>query len=212
MKYSWLNRFSLGAVAALLLLLATPSAQAQAQVKLGTVDMKKVFDSYYKTKQADAQIKDRAADSEKVYKGMVEDYQRANEEYRKLIESSNDQAVSSVERENRKKSAEGKLNEVQEIEKSVKQFQAQARSTLGELEKRLRDAIVKDIRELIATKSKAGNYTMILDISAQSLYQTPVVLQSIPSIDLSDELIKEINVGAPPGLLTPAGAATPGAK
>lgn len=212
MKYSWLNRFSLGAVAALLLLLATPSAQAQAQLKLGTVDMKKVFDSYYKTKQADAQIKDRAADSEKVYKGMVEDYQRANEEYRKLIESSNDQAVSSVERENRKKSAEGKLNEVQEIEKSVKQFQAQARSTLGELEKRLRDAIVKDIRELIATKSKAGNYTMILDISAQSLYQTPVVLQSIPSIDLSDELIKEINVGAPPGLLTPAGAATPGAK
>jgi len=212
MKYSWLNRFLLGAVAALLLLLATPSAQAQAQVKLGTVDMKKVFDSYYKTKQADAQIKDRAADSEKVYKGMVEDYQRANEEYRKLIESSNDQAVSSVERENRKKSAEGKLNEVQEIEKSVKQFQAQARSTLGELEKRLRDAIVKDIRELIATKSKAGNYTMILDISAQSLYQTPVVLQSIPSIDLSDELIKEINVGAPPGLLTPAGAATPGAK
>lgn len=210
MKYTWLNRFSLGAIAALLLLLASPSAQAQ--VKLGTVDMKKVFDSYYKTKQADTQIKDRAADSEKVYKGMVEDYQRANEEYRKLIESSNDQAVSSVERENRKKSAESKLNEVQEIEKSVKQFQAQARSTLGELEKRLRDAIVKDIRELIATKSKAGNYTMILDISAQSLYQTPVVLQSISSIDISDELIKEINVGAPPGTLSPAGAATPGAK
>lgn len=210
MKDSWFSRLCFSATAALLLLLATPTAQAQTQIKIGTVDMKKVFDAYYKTKQADTQIKERAADSEKVYKGMVEDYQRANDEYRRLIESSNDQAVSSVERENRKKSAENKLNEVQEIEKSVKQFQAQARTTLGELEKRLRDAIVKDIRELISNKSKVGNYTLILDISAQSLYQTPVVLQSVPNIDLSDELIKELNVSAPPGSLTPAGAATPG--
>src|SRR4051812_29836929 len=56
-------------------LLEAPSVSAQ-QIRIATVDMKRVFDSYYKTKQAEAQIKDRAGDSDKVYKGMVDDYQK----------------------------------------------------------------------------------------------------------------------------------------
>ena len=70
------------ALGAALAFLTAADASAQAQ-KIGVVDMKKAFDSYYKTKQAEAQIKDRAAESDKVYKGMIEDYKKANEEYKK---------------------------------------------------------------------------------------------------------------------------------
>src|SRR5690242_15315369 len=87
--------------------LANVLVQAQA-TKFGIVDMKKAFEVYYKTKQAEAQIKDRAADSDKVYKGMIEDYKKANKEYKKLIDQSNDQALAGDEREKRKKSAETK--------------------------------------------------------------------------------------------------------
>ena len=94
-------------------------AYAQAAPKIAIIDLKKVFDGYYKTKQADTQLKERAAESEKVLKGMIEDYQKANEDYRKLIDGANDQAVSADERDKRKKNAETKLLEIQEIEKSV---------------------------------------------------------------------------------------------
>jgi outer membrane protein len=179
------------------------SVQAQ-QPKIAIVDMKKAFDGYYKTKQAEAQIKERATDSDKVYKGMIEDYKKANEEYRKLIDSSNDQAVSNEEREKRKKSAEAKLLELQEIEKSVKQFEQQARTSIGEMEKRMRDKIVGEIREVVNARAKAGGFTLVFDLAAVTAYQTPIILYSAGENDLTESIIKEINANAPPGSLTSA--------
>ncbi|MGZ8898877.1 MAG: OmpH family outer membrane protein [Limisphaerales bacterium] len=177
------------------------SASAQSQ-KIGVVDMKKTFDSYYKTKQAEAQIKERAADSDRVYKTMIEDYKKANEDYKKLIDSSNDQAVSSDEREKRKKSAETKLLDLQEIEKSVKQYESQARTTIGAMEKRMRDKIVEEIRDVVNRLSASGGYTYVLDNAAVTAYQTPIILFNDGKNDLTDAVIKEINATAPPGALS----------
>lgn len=177
---------------------------ASAQQKIGTVDMKRAFDSYYKTKQAEAQIKDRAAESDKVYKGMIEDYKKSNEEYKKLIDSSNDQAVSAEERDKRKKAAETKLLDLQEIEKSVKQYESQARTTIGAMEKRMRDKIVEEIREVVNRLSSSGGYTYVFDSAAVTAYQTPIMVYSDARNDITDAVIKEINATAPAGSLPPA--------
>lgn len=178
------------------------SVQGQNVARFAIVDMKKAFDSYYKTKQAEAQIKDRASDSDKVYKGMIEDYKKANEDYKKLIDQSNDQALAGEERDKRKKSAETKLMELQEIEKSVKQFEAQARTSIGELEKRMRDKIVGEIRDVVNTLSRSGGYTLVFDLAAVTAYQTPIVLYSNGENDLTEAVIREINSTAPSGALS----------
>jgi outer membrane protein len=182
-------------------LAALLAGSALAQPRIAVVDMKKAFDSYYKTKQAESQIKERAADSDKVYKGMIDDYKKANEDYRKLIEGSNDQAVSADEREKRKRSAEAKLLELQEIEKSVKQFEQQARTSIGEMEKRMRDKIVGEIREVVNARARSGNYSLVFDLAAVTPYQTPIILYSSGD-DLTDVVIKEINANAPAGALS----------
>ena len=194
----WKRIFVLGASVAVL---GSFSASAQTQ-KIGVVDMKRAFDSYYKTKQAEAQIKDRAAESDKVYKGMIEDYKKANQDYKTLIDSSNDQAVSAEERERRKKSAETKLLELQELEKSVKQYESTARQTIGGMEKRMRDKIVEEIREVVNRLSSSGGYTYIFDSAAVTAYQTPIILFSDPKNDLTETVIKEINATAPAGALS----------
>jgi outer membrane protein len=197
-----MKKFSLIHAGLLCLGLAAATSVSAQQLKLATVDMKRVFDSYYKTKQAEAQIKDRAADSDKVYKGMVDDYQKANDDYRKLVDSANDQAVSADERDKRKKNAESKLMEIQEIEKSVKQFRAQAQETLSTMERRMRDNIVKEIRDLVNTKGKSAGYNMVFDTSAQTVYQTPFILYTQGQSDLTDDIIKDLNASAPPGTLS----------
>ena len=164
--------FSKGLIASLL---TTVLVHGQS-TKFAIVDMKKAFDSYYKTKQAEGQIKDRAADSDKVYKGMIEDYKKANEDYKKLVDQSNDQALAGDERDQSKKSAETKLMELQEIEKSVKQFENQARTSLGEMEKRMRDKIVGEIREVVNTLARTGGYNIVFDVAAVTAYQTPIIL------------------------------------
>lgn len=200
-------------LAALALLASSFLVQpAFAQVKFATVDMKKVFESYYKTKEAEASIKERAASSDKVYQGMVEDYKKANEEYRGLVDASNDQAISEDERARRKKFAETKLTEIQEIEKQIKQFQGSARDSLGALEKRMRDNIVKEIRDIVNTKAKAANYTMVLDTAAQTVYQTPFILYYTTENDLTDAIIRDLNASAPADAVSGAGTGATGTR
>jgi outer membrane protein len=177
------------------------SSAVQAQPKIATVDLRKIFEGYFKTKQADAQLRDRGADAEKQYKGMLEDYQKASEEYKKLVESANDQAVSSDEREKRKKSAETKVLELNEIEKTLTQFKREKQSTFEEQKRRMRDQIVREIREQINNKSRAAGYTLVLDTSAESINQAPFILFTAGQNDLTDEILSQMNIAAPPGVL-----------
>jgi outer membrane protein len=189
---------SLGLAAALL---GGSASVAQAQPKIATVDMRKIFEGYYKTKQADAQLRERGSDAEKQYKSMLDDYQKANEDYKKLVESANDQAVSSEEREKRKKSAETKVLELNEIEKTLTQFKREKQSTFDEQKRRMRDQIVREIREQINNKARAGGFSMVLDSSAESINQVPFLLFTNGQNDLTDEILSQMNIAAPPGSL-----------
>lgn len=189
------GKLVLAALAALFL-----AAPAQAQSKIGTVDLKKVFDGYWKTKQADANLKDRASEFDKKRKEMVEEFQKANEEYKKLLDGANDQAVSAEEREKRKKSAETKLLEIREIEQSVNQFDRSARTTLAEQQRRMRDNILEEIRSIVNAKAKAGGYSLIFDTAGETINNTPVVPFSDGKNDLTDEVLGQLNATAPLGV------------
>jgi outer membrane protein len=177
---------------------------AQAQPKIAVVNLKTVFDGYWKTKQSDTTVKERQGEFEKERKKMVDDYQKANEEYRKLAESASDPAVAADEREKRKKTADSKLLEIKEIEQNVGQFDRQFRSQITDQIKRMRENIMREIRELVNTKGKSAGYALVLDTAAESVNQTPIVLFTAGLPDLTDEILTELNAKAPPGALTGA--------
>jgi hypothetical protein len=75
---------------------------------------------------------------------------------------------------------------------------------LTEQKKRLRDGIVREIRDLVNDKAKAGSYTMVLDVSGESKNNDlPFILYQSGINDLTEEIITELNVSAPPGSLDP---------
>ena len=174
---------------------------AQAQPKIAVINLKTVFDGYWKTKQSDVSIKDRQGEFEKERKKMVDDYQKANDDYRKLSESASDPAVASEERDRRKKTAEGKLVEIKEIEQNIQQFDRQFRTQITDQIKRMRDNIMREIREVVNTKAKAASYTLVLDVAAESFNQTPILLFTSGTPDLTEEVLTELNAKAPAGAL-----------
>ena len=180
--------------------IAQAARAADGQVKIATTNLRKIFEGYYKTRQADIQLKERGTEAEKVLKGMLDDYQKATEEYKTLSAGVADQAVSSEEREKRKKSAEGKLSELQEIERTVKQYRTDNLQRLEDQKKRMRDNVLRDIREKITTKAKAGGFNLVLDSSAETINQTDVVLFNAGLTDLTEEILGELNANAPPVL------------
>jgi outer membrane protein len=184
-----------------LAVLTCGTATVQAQVKIGVFDIRKVFDGYYKTQQADANLKEEAGDLEKQRSEMITDYKKGEDEYRKSLDRANDQAVSSEERDKAKQAAEKKLLELKEKEQLVTQFERSARAKLDEKKRRKRDQIVTEIRDIVNAKAKAGGFTLVLDTAAESINNTPVILYNNGENDLTDAVLNHLNSTAPPGLL-----------
>lgn len=195
--------------------LAWAGAAPAAEQKIGIVDLRTVFNKYYKTIQSTAALKLEAQDIEKDRKKMLDDAQRHQNEWQKLFDKSNDQAVSSEERDKSKKEAEQKYLELERDKQAIKEFDQIAATRLREKELQRRDDIVKEIRQILNADAKAAGYAMVLDPSGESQNMVPVVLYTNGQYDMTESLIKELNAAAPPGALetnaAPASASTAGA-
>lgn len=174
---------------------------AWAEQKIAIIDLKKIFDEYYKTKIADAAIKEDAANLDKERKALTDQYQKLADDYKKALEDANNQAISFDEREKRKKGAEGKLIEINEIEQSIKQFDRTARGNLEEKQRIAREKILKEIQTIVNNKAKAGGYAMVIDSAAEGASRTTVVLYTNGQDDLTTPVLKELNANAPEDLL-----------
>lgn len=168
-----------------------------AQTKIATVDLRKVFDGYWKKKQAEAALKDRQTDMEKEDRNMVDDYKKGKEEYQSLLTGANDQAVSSEEREKRKTAAEEKLRRLKDMEENISQYERQARTTIGEQSQRMRSNILTEIRNVVNSKAKAAGFSLVIDTAAESINSTPVFLYSSNEDDITESVLKQLNSTAP---------------
>jgi outer membrane protein len=169
-----------------------------AEQRIATVDLKKLFDNYYRTKQQDAKLKTEAAELEKDAKEMMEQLQKGDEKYTKMLDAAKDPAISAAEREKRSKEAENQLIDLRGLKNRLDQYNATSRARLDEQKRRMRDTLLSEIRDTIKAKIRGSGYTMVIDVGAESAIGTPIVLYSSGNDDLTDSVLKELNVGAPP--------------
>ena len=170
---------------------------AYAQGKIAIIDLRKVFEVYYKTKAATDSLKQRGAEMDKEMNALTAQRQKAAEDYKHALEQANNMAVSVEERDKRKKAAETKLREIQDLEQSMTQFRAQASSTMEEQERRMRENIIGEIRAVVSAKAKAAGYGLVLDVAGESLSRIPVVVYHSGQMDLTDEVLAQLNANAP---------------
>ena len=184
-----------------LLALGLVASPAQAQTKIAVVDLQKVFDGYWRTKQASVQMQERKADFEKAYNGLVEDFKKASDEFRKQIEAAQDPALSAEAKDGKRKELEKKQGELREQETSLRTFQNNSGQALSEQLGRMRESVLRDITGVVTEKSKAGGYNLVFDTAARSINQTPILLYTTligTEVDLSDAVLKQLNANAPP--------------
>jgi outer membrane protein len=191
----------LGKIIPGLLLLSLLSGNALAQSRLATIDLRKVFEGYWKTKKADVQLKERATEMEKEHKTMLDDWKKGKEEYQTLLTDANNQVLSPEERDKRKKSAEDKFKQLKETEDTIQQYERQARTTLDEQKKRMRDSIIVEMKTAITVKAKAAGYTLVVDTTAETPNNTPVVLYSSGENDVTQVVLDELNKNQPKDLV-----------
>lgn len=170
---------------------------AQAQGRLATVNLVDVFDKYWKTKQAKLALADSKSDLKKELDTMNEAHKKLIAQFQQLRADANDQAVSSAEREKRNKALEPRLRELRESEETLKAFVGRGDAELEQKTKRMMEDVIKDIRSAVAGRARAGGYAFVLDGSAKSLSQTEIFLYNSAESDLTEAVLKELNLTAP---------------
>jgi len=204
---SSLQKLSVIAFVAAFCLAGLPGGTAlAADQKIGTVDLHKVFATYYKTVRSNEDMRAKGADMEKEQKELENAELKLEDEWQKLIDKAEDQALSADERAKSKKAAESKLVEIKASKQNLQQFNVAANSKMREWERERRDNIVKDIKEVLKVQAKAAGYTLVLDVSGETSDMEPVVLYSTGVNDMTEGLIKELNAA---DLATPTTTTAP---
>jgi Skp family chaperone for outer membrane proteins len=191
-----LLRITLAAV----LMAAVTSVPAFGQSKIATVDLKRLFESYYKTKLATADVQQRLDQLDKQYATMAADMKKRSDDYQTTLESANDQAVSEDERDRRRQAAQDQLKQLEDFKASLDQFERQAQMTVADQRQRMRDNILVEIKKAVSDKAKAAGDTIVFDTAAQTANGTPAILFATTDNDLTDDVLKELNATAPPDL------------
>src|ERR1035437_4403654 len=165
-------------------LLAFLSVPAFTQTKTASVDMKKLFNGYWKTKSAHTLLEKSKTDLRKDLKDMADNLEKSQADYKQLLEQANDPAISAGERDKRKLAIADKAKEINNSKVAFEQYQRQAESNLAEKSQRMSGNLVADILNSAATE---------------------VVVYSDPGADLTDSVLKQLNEGAPIDVTKPAG-------
>ena len=185
------------------------TAVAQEPVKIATIDLLKAFDSYWKTKLSNDQLKERGADFDKARVGMIEDLDLLREEYNRLNVSAQDPANSDEKRAADLKKTQEKISEFKRLEQQVIDFNKNAQKTLADQTRRLRKGRLEEIQEVISTKAKELGYDLVIDSSQDVLLpRTPTVLFTNGKNDITAVVIDILNKDAV-GKYKPADPAKP---
>lgn len=172
------------------------AANASAQLKVGIVDMTKVFAGYSKTKEAETHLNETRNQFKTERDSRLEKLKALMEEVNKLDADTKKAELSADKKEAAVKLRDEKINEVRTMDREIAEFSQQRDRQFQEQTMRMRGDILQDIRKVVNDRSKADGYDLVLDSSVQAT-GVPTVLLSAPSMDFTDSVITELNKNAP---------------
>ncbi|HYR59123.1 MAG TPA: OmpH family outer membrane protein, partial [Chthoniobacteraceae bacterium] len=183
---------SLAVAGGLALLPAAASAQS-VTIRIGTVDMKKVFDSYYKTKDAEAKINEARNNAKKELEERMDQAKKILDEVKKLDEDIAKPELSKEAKDQKGKIRGEKAGELQTMDREIREFQSSREKQLQEQSVRMRGGIVDEINKVVGDKVKAEGYDIVFDRSGPSLNGVPILLYAKESYDFTTDVVAALN-------------------
>lgn len=182
-------------------LLTGMAATANAQTKIATVNMKKLFDGFYKTKQAQTSLENRKTELRKDIKDMADGLSKAQAEYKKMMDAASDPAISDAERQKRQDAVDAKAKDITKSQNAIAQFKRQAESQLADQSQRMSAKLVGLIQKAVAAKAQADGYSIVLNSAS-----VETVVYASGTNDITSAVLSQLNAGAPIDVTAPAAA------
>ena len=194
------------------LLVLAPVSMASADLKIAVVDLSKAFDGYYKTKEAQAKLKEKQDVYQKEIQDQITDYQRMSGEAETLDKAQNDPTLSALARKDKSDALSAKKQDMLNLGNKIQEMKIErTREIQDELMRRHKE-IVDEISKVITDYSGPQGYDLVIDKSSQSAASgvSLVLYNSSKLIDITEQIITLLNktAPAPGGAVAPSGAAS----
>jgi len=182
-----------------ILLSFTVSMQA-ADLRIGVIDMSRVFQEFHKTKTAAEKYK---GNYEKAAQEMQERqtvYKNLANEAQKLQKTAQDPIITPEQRNKYAAELGEKLKEIRSMEMEMQEFAERRQTQLKQEDMQIRKGLYEEILVVVRDKSKAEGFDIVFDKTGVSLSTVPIILhvKEGAATDMTDQLIVELNKNAPP--------------
>jgi Skp family chaperone for outer membrane proteins len=181
------------------LFLFIPVTMASADIKVATVDLARAFDAYYKTKEDQQNLKEKEMEAQKEVQEKNAAYQHISDDVQKLDQESKDPTLSPEARAEKAKARDQRGSDLNAAGRDLQEFANERKKELQDDFMRRRTEVVSELTKVINTYSAAQGFDLVLDkTSSAATSGVPIVLYSSPKLtDITEEVIKQENVGAP---------------
>lgn len=166
----------------------------QAQ-KIAVIDMAHVFQNYEKTKINELKLQQQAEVYRTYTIRLKETFDQCKREFETLRDASQNVSLTEAERESKRLAAQEKYMELQAREAEFKQYTQEKQNQMREAYDTMRNAILKEINQTIQSKCMIEGIALVLDKSGKSFNDIPLIVYSIPSLDLTKSVLDELNRG-----------------
>jgi len=166
---------------------------AQGTLKVGTVDMNRAFKEYNKTKDSEKKINEAKDAAKKEYDDRADSYKKALEEINKLSQQLEAPALSADAKTAKAKERDEKIANIKNMEREINEFRQTREQQLQQQAMRMRESIIKEIKDIIMEKVKTAGYDLVFDKSGPSMNGVEVLLYSKDSTDFTTDIITALN-------------------
>jgi outer membrane protein len=192
------------------LLVLAPVSMASADLKIAVVDLSKAFDQYYKTKDAQAKLKEKQDGYQKDIQDLINTYQHMGEDAQALDKAANDATLSAQARQDKSTALTVKKQDLNNLGTKIQEMTTERKREIQDELFRRHKEIVDEISKVINDYSGPQGYDLVIDKSSASAASgvSIVLYNSSKLIDITAEIITLLNKTAPaPGGASPSGAA-----
>jgi Skp family chaperone for outer membrane proteins len=176
--------------------LFTSASAQESKLKVATVDLQQLFTKYYRTEELQKELNADKSEIEKTNNDRlvrIREIQGSLEKLKKQIE---DPSVNDTKKQALVKDFQMQEQEGIALDRERREFVERRQRALQESVGQRTQTIIADLRKLVDAESQKQNFDIVLDKS-QNTTQTPVVLFSKDSFDITAIILKDLNKEAP---------------
>jgi outer membrane protein len=184
--------------------LSASAGADSSQLGNATVDLRKVFDGFYKTKLLQTKIQQIVKPFEQKHNDMKANLKTEMINYSNLLASARDPSLTTDERDRLKQAATYKLSEIAPTKADISKFEEDAGLKVIAMRDKMREDILEEIFTVINSRDKSHRYTFDQFYALAKEHKTLISIDtgeklSGDTIDLTGSILAQLNAGAPAG-------------